>query len=168
MVKLKEQYSVDEEVLLNTQNLRIEEGKSRKLTDKFVGPFKVIEIISKSAYRLGLPQSWKIHDVFHVSKLRRYNRNEQKTPKYERPPPIEVEGNLEYEVEEILDKRKRRNATEYLILWKGFPKEDATWEPLRNLNNAKNAIKIYEEGLIKGGRDVKEPTASDLAHVTGR
>jgi hypothetical protein len=42
---------------------------SRKLTDKRHGPFEVIERIGDVSYQLKLPDSWKIHNVFHVSKL---------------------------------------------------------------------------------------------------
>ena len=56
-------------VLLSTQNLRFKNIPS-KLRQRFVGPFRIEEKISKSAYRLGLPDEWKIHNVFHVSLLK--------------------------------------------------------------------------------------------------
>ena len=56
-------------VLLSMQNLRFKNIPS-KLRQKFVRPFKIEEKIGKSAYKLGLPEEWKIHDVFHVSLLK--------------------------------------------------------------------------------------------------
>ena len=42
----------------------------------------------------------------------------------------------EYEVETILDSRKSRRKLQYLVLCKGYPISEATWEPARNLLNA--------------------------------
>ena len=58
-------------VLLSTRNLKLK-GTPGKLQKRFVGPFRVIEAIGVHAYRLSLPDEWKIHDVFHVSFLRNW------------------------------------------------------------------------------------------------
>ncbi len=42
----------------------------------------------------------------------------------------------EFEVEKVLQKRVYRNRVEYLVLWKGYPPHEATWEPLKHLQNA--------------------------------
>ena len=47
--------------------------KNGKLSPRFIGPYEVIEKVGPVAYRLGLPlELEKIHNVFHVSMLRRY------------------------------------------------------------------------------------------------
>ena len=56
-------------VLLSTRNLKMK-GIPSKLQKRFVGSFQVIETIGEQAYRLALPEEWKIHPVFHVSLLR--------------------------------------------------------------------------------------------------
>lgn len=63
------------------------------------------------------------------------------------PPPIEMpEGHKEYEVEEILSSRCRRKKIEYLVSWKGYPNEETSWQPSRNLANAKEEIvKFHKE-----------------------
>jgi Chromo (CHRromatin Organisation MOdifier) domain len=78
----------------------------------------------------------RIHDVFHVSALRRYRSDGRYHPP---PPPIDVDGSLEYEVDAIIDRRERKygrgKRVEYLIAWKGYGHEHDTWEPARNVSN---------------------------------
>ena len=62
-------YKVGDLVLLSTINLKMK-GTPGKLQRRFVGPFRVIETIGQQAYRLSLPEDWKIHSVFHVSLLK--------------------------------------------------------------------------------------------------
>ena len=48
-------------------------GKRRKLSPRFIGPFEILERVGTIAYRLALPPSMScVHEVFHVSMLRRY------------------------------------------------------------------------------------------------
>ena len=48
-------------------------GKRSKLSPRFVGPFEIVQWVSKCAYRLALPPSLSgVHDVFHVSMLKKY------------------------------------------------------------------------------------------------
>ena len=62
-------YNVGDLVLLSTGNLKMKRTPA-KLQRRFGGPFKVIEVIGQQAYKLLLPEDWKIHPVFHVSVLK--------------------------------------------------------------------------------------------------
>ena len=57
------------------------------------------------------------------------------TRRYEKPDPIITDTGAKYEVEEIINHRKRRRGKktiiEYLICWKGCPAHEMTWEPER-------------------------------------
>jgi len=57
---------------------------------------------------------------------------------------VEVEGVEEWEVENILNKKKIRGVVKYLIRWKGFTAEGDTWERKENLKNAEKLIAEFE------------------------
>ena len=65
------QFSVGDLVLLSTQNLRFK-GIPHKLQRKFCGPYKVLEKIGAPAYRLQLPDTWRVHPMFHVLLLKQW------------------------------------------------------------------------------------------------
>ena len=59
-------------MLLSTRNLKVR-GIPDKLKKRFMGPFKIQERIGRQAYRLLLPKTWKVHPIFHISLLKKWN-----------------------------------------------------------------------------------------------
>ena len=103
---------------------------AEKLKPRFYGPYRVVKCIGKVAYELELPKGSKIHNIFHVSCIKKaIGRNVISNMEL---PPIDDEGHLILQPEAILDTRERqlRNKVikEYLIQWRNLPDEDATWE----------------------------------------
>lgn len=145
-------FQVGDKVRLSTEDINLEHlFPSLKFKPRFLGPFDVSKVVSSTAYKLSLPPHFKIHDVFHVSKLMPFKDPSTFHPsrQYSRKPaPILVDGLLEYEVEKILDKRTRRygrsSRVEYLVKWKGYPLYDAEWLPLANLKNCPRLIQDFE------------------------
>jgi len=82
------------------------------------------------AYRLKLPHRMKqLHPVFNVVKLTPALDNPIPGRKMEDyPPPIDIDGEVEWEVEEILDSRWHWRRFQYLIKWKGYGREHNSWE----------------------------------------
>ena len=141
------EYEEGEQVLLNSHNLKLKHPGSRKLLPRWVGPFTVERRIGPVAYRLALPDSMRtVHPVFHISRLAKYRTDGRCQPP---PPLIELEGELEYEVEKILEKRTRkfgrRNRLEYLIQWRGYDHAHDSWEPVNNLLHCRESIQAYED-----------------------
>ena len=68
-------FEVGEMVLLAGKNIRTKRP-SKKLDNKYQGPFEITERVGKNAYRLELPKAWKIHDVFNVALLEKYHKGE--------------------------------------------------------------------------------------------
>ena len=140
------EYQEGEQVLLSSRHLGLKHPGSRKLLPQWVGPFQITKRIGQVAYRLALPDSMsRIHPVFHVSRLAPY-----RTDGRYQPPPVELDGEMEYEVERILDKRVRRTGnrrprTEYLIHWRGYDHAHDSWEPIGNLQHCHDSIQAYED-----------------------
>jgi transposase InsO family protein len=113
-----------------------------KLAPKRYGPFRIKRVLSDVSYELELPAQWKIHPVIHANLLTPYKETELHGANFIRPPPDLIEGEEEYEVEKVLDaKRKGRGRKlHYLIQWHGFPISDSTWEPADHMTHSIDAI----------------------------
>ena len=96
-------------MLLSTKDLKyqIKGRQLEKLTEQFVGPYQVKGIISTNTIELDLPSMVKIHPVVNVSRVHRY-KDQVKGQKKKQLALVIIEGEEEYEVEKILNKRKFR------------------------------------------------------------
>jgi hypothetical protein len=149
--EVPEQFAVGERVWLDSRNLRLKTN-SPKLTDRRLGPFEVTEKLSDRAYRLKLPGNLKIHDVFCVGLLSRVKEDESR-PILTETGPLEVEGEEEYEVEEIVNSERCQDGWYYRVKWKGYGPESNTWEPKKNLEHAEDILKKYHQKLLKKPHD---------------
>jgi hypothetical protein len=107
-------------------------GIKGKLAPRYIGPFKILEICGPVAYKLLLPpQMSTIHDIFHVSQLKKCIKVPTEIIK---TLAVEIEPDLSY-VEQpikILDTKegvtRRKTVKMYKILWNHHTEEEATWE----------------------------------------
>jgi hypothetical protein len=114
---------------------------SSKLSHRRLGPFVVEKYVGHGTYRLALPPHFRcLHPVFPIVKLSLAHPDpipgRRPAPP---PPPTLVDGEDEYEVEDILDSRMRYNRLEYLVKWKGYDKSHNQWEEHMQLH-AKSKI----------------------------
>ena len=99
--------------------LKLQNQSSQKVAPKREGPFKIEERLGPITYQLKLPETWKIHNVFHATLLRPYIENKIYVNNYPRPPAELLEGEEVYKVDSIL-KHTRRG--------RGYPITEVTWE----------------------------------------
>jgi hypothetical protein len=105
-------------------------GLKGKLSPRYIGPFEAIERVGAVAYRLRLPESMsQVHDVFHVSTLRKCLSDPSQVTTVEAIP---VQEDLTYEETpiQILDRKEKvlRNKSIPLVkvLWRGQKYEEPT------------------------------------------
>jgi hypothetical protein len=144
-----QEFKVGDKVLLSSKHIQNPTDKRRpaqKLTPRFIGPYNVIGIVSPVAYRLELPNTLKIHPVFHVSLLKPYKETPDEFTRPTPPPPVIISDTEqeEFEVESVLDKRTIRKKTQYLVKWLGYPLHDATWESEKDLIHAPEKLAEFE------------------------
>jgi hypothetical protein len=157
-------YSVGDLVMLRADTHAFKNPGSRNLLPKWVGPFRVSELVSNVNVRLELPAygGWqRLHSVFHVSRVRPYFQRTGSLTNWQPPPLVfNSDGSLEWEVETILDHRERlvskvrgraraqasaatKQITHYLGRWRGWTVEHDTWEPAHHLAYAPDIVAAY-------------------------
>jgi hypothetical protein len=131
--KVEGTFEVGDLVYLRLQPYRkasIERSEEEKLQPCFFGPYRISRKVGSVAYEMHLQQDSRIHNVFHVSCLKR--AFDQHIMPLEVFLPLDEEGKLVLILEEILEVWEKniwkRSIKEYLIKWKDLPIENATWE----------------------------------------
>jgi len=124
----------------NIKTIRV----SKKSDSKKVGPFKILAKIGTRAYKLALPPSMAIHNTIHICRLEPYQDNRFPSQIKELPPPIQIEGEDEYELDEIIDSRLHYNKLQYRAKWKGYlPEHDKVSYPAENFNHAEHTVQRF-------------------------
>ena len=146
-------YAPSDKVWLNSKYIKTK--RNRKLEAKFFGPFRVLHPVGKQAYKLELPRKWRIHDVFHVSLLEqdttRKGRVDEEVRQMEFDAGDDESG--EYKVEAIRDSAVYARESEsghlpglyQLVLWKGYPEEENTWEPALAVQYLRKLISSFHK-----------------------
>ncbi|MBW0565762.1 hypothetical protein O181_105477 [Austropuccinia psidii MF-1] len=119
---------------------------TKKLSERWLGPFEVIKKIGSHAHHFKFPQQWKsAHPAFHVSLLEPVKQSTIQNKYQFPPPPVLVEEQEEWEVAQVLDSKLKRGKLWYLVEWKGFSEdpERTTWEPASNLTNSPDLVKDF-------------------------
>ena len=128
------EFEVGDHVFLKVMPKRgvVRFGKRGKLSPRFIGPFEILEMVGTVAYRLALlPSMSGVHEVFHISMLRKYT-----------PDPAHVVdwGQIEVDTDETLDEGpvcivdsrdqvlRRKTVRLVLVLWRHYGVEESKWE----------------------------------------
>ncbi|MCO5578132.1 hypothetical protein L7F22_031970 [Adiantum nelumboides] len=148
-------FSLGDWVLLRFEKARLKKmkGKERlfpKLSMRYYGPFQVCNKISDVAYRLKFPESWRIHNAFHVSLLRPYVGDVPEDLPVEDQPEVEELDEI-LVPEQILTHKERKVkgkvARRYLVKFKNYPPMDAKWMEEGELAESPTVLSLYLEAF---------------------
>ena len=122
---------------------------SIKLAEKSLGPFNIIAQAGSNSVTLQLPDTiHRVYPVFHISMLEPAIPNEILNRVQSPPPPVNVQGELEYEITEILDSKINcwhSCKLLYLVHWLGYEgtDEEYSWLPAPELDNTQDLISNF-------------------------
>lgn len=133
-------------------------GVTKKLIQQYVGPFQVKERVGHLAYRLEIPNDWRIHTVFLVTQLEpapKPSNNPFRRPRPHHLPAVFFDGDTDsfksFVIDRLLNKRTIKRGKgltiEYLVRWTGYGPEWDRWYNVKNLDNAAELVREYKEDL---------------------
>ena len=145
--RLERTFLENEEVLVHRDHVGVRgiEGQPcAKLRHRWIGPFKILQVLSPTTVKLELPSSIRVNPVFNVSVLKHYEAptpeeldetlsDEHEASAVEEPPPppplpiIDNDGHERFIVEKVLQHKFHRKKTLFLVKWLGY--NEPTWEP---------------------------------------
>jgi Integrase zinc binding domain len=138
-------YDAGQLVWLNVKNIPLRHPSLRhKLTPKYMGPLKVLEAVGRNAVRLELPESLKqVHPTMSVSLVKPFMVRAGVVL-----PPVNLQGELEWEVEAVIDHnllRSRRkhdlNLVEFKVKWKGD--FETSWHEFVDFEHSVESVERY-------------------------
>lgn len=144
------EFHVGDKVLVRSENIKTKRPL-KKLDDKFYGPWRIKERISTHAYRVALPASLRVHNVFHVDRLELFRGNRETNHN-------EPESDDQFVVEAIIDSRKTKDGKiQYHVKWEGYHGPEATtWEPSEHLETAREHVSDFHQRYPKKPIDLKQ------------
>ena len=99
-------------------------AESKKLSPRYVGPFRVLLRINPVSYVLSIPRSMRVSPVFHVSLLHKAFSSPLSPASQNPPRPRRIDSALTYTVKKLLDVRRRGRGLEFLVDWEGYGPEE--------------------------------------------
>jgi hypothetical protein len=122
---------------------------SRKLAEQYLGPFEIIGQPGPASFTLRLPEALRqVHPVFHITQIEPATVNRFPGRTEPPPAPIELDGEMEYEVSEILSSKldqRRKEPLMYLIKWTGYEGTDdeTSWVLAADLEHAPDLVSEF-------------------------
>lgn len=158
-------YQVGDRVYLDSRNI-VTQRPSKKLDWKMLGPFEILKRVGTHAYQLRLPQTMRIHDVFHAVRLREAHNNPH-DGQAQGPAEVEVNASDEptveesaYNVQQILgivpSTQFDDGQPRCIVWWRGYGRDKPTMEPLHLIIYCHEALQHYDSQLRRQGRSLSD------------
>ena len=121
-------FHIGDKVLIDWWNLTIKSRNNRSLTNKYIGPYTIIDSKGSHAYNLALPARMRLYPTVHASLLKPYcARNNEDME-------VDTEDEPLYTIDKIINSRRFLSGVKYLIRWESYSEDNDTWEPMENLS----------------------------------
>ena len=121
-------FHIGDKVLINQGNLTIKSGNNKSLSNKYIGPYTIIDSKGSHAYQLALPMHIRLHPTVHASLLKPYwTRNKEDME-------VDTEDEPLYTIDNIINSQRFSSEVKYLICWEGYSEDNDTWGPMENLS----------------------------------
>jgi hypothetical protein len=163
--RTEREFVVGDQVLLKLQPYAQQSVVNRpypKISYKYFGPYRILDRIGAVAYKLELPDTAKVHPVFHVSQLKPFLANY--SPVYHELPDVPNLSAVPPVPAEVLQRRLVRKgnaaAPQVLIKWAHMPASSATWEDYYVLKAKYPQAALWDDELAQGG-DTVTPSHSE-------
>src|SRR3954469_10743676 len=130
----EESYNLDEKAYLRVTPLKGTQrfGIKGKLAPRYIGPFRILAKLGEVSYQLELPPHLsQVHDVFHVSQLKRCFKDPIREVDHEM---LDLQDNLSYReypvriLEEAERSTRRQKIRFFKVQWSHHSEKEATWE----------------------------------------
>jgi hypothetical protein len=143
------EFKINDKIFLNARNI-ISIKSFKKLNYKYYDFYTINESINKISYKLNLSSIMKnIHDVFHVFLLKLANKKDDETSFF-----IWIKNEKQWKIEEIVDKRIKKNRTSYLVKWLEYSHSNNEWIKEENMSNVKKTIEKFLKFSTKNDKCV--------------
>jgi hypothetical protein len=120
--KKKISFAIKNKILINAKNFRVRKP-CKKLTDRYIEPFKISKSVSLNAYELELSKTYKrLYRTFLVSLLKSYSRKKDEKP----PKPVNLDKKDKFQIENIRKERGSKENPQFLVKWQGYPEYNNT------------------------------------------
>jgi hypothetical protein len=140
------EYNVGDKVLLHTRNYP--QFRQHKLSERFIGPFRVTKVLGPTVVQLELPPTYQIHNSINIDSIKKFIETEE--PKAAPPPPtLDKKGNKRFDVDKIIGERKHAGRLQFKVRWRGYGPEDDSWEPHSFVRHLKDLIANFRSTVPK-------------------
>jgi hypothetical protein len=147
--RIQIEFKINDKNFLNARNIILIKS-FKKLNYKYYDLYTINESINKISYKLNLSSIMKnIHDVFHVFLLKLANEKDDETSFF-----IWIKNEKQWKIEEIVDKKVKKNRTSYLIKWLEYSHSNNEWMKKEDMSNVKKTIKKFLKSLTKNDKCV--------------